>query len=147
METKAPMLNPASAKANVVGRRIYVVGGGSKQTLNQVYDTCHDTLDIKKPMPTEPRFLGPNALSTFISAQIDSRIYVMDYSGAKSGTWGIQPRSDSWVSLTTLPLAPLNGAGWWSHSAGATTGVNAAKRIYVFFERVPLFKFSPLSCF
>ena len=67
--------------------------------------------------------------------------------GEKSGTWVYNPVSDSWVSLTTIPLTPLNGDGWWSHSSGATTGVNAAKRIYVFFVKVPLFNFSPLPCF
>ena len=146
-ETKAPMPNPASARANVVGGRIYVIGGGSNETLNQVYDPATDTWTLKKPMPTEPRFLGPDALSTFVSAQIDGKIYVMSYSGDKSGTWVYNPVSDSWVSLTTLPLTPLNGDGWWSHSAGATTGVNAAKRIYVFFERYPYSKSPPYLAF
>ena len=146
-ETKAPMPNPASARANVANGKIYVIGGGSNETLNQVYDPATDTWTLKKPMSTEPRFLGPDAFSTLVSAQIDSRIYVMSYSGAKSGTWVYNPVSDSWVSLTTLPLTPLHGDGWWSYAAGATTGVNAAKRIYVFFERYPYSTSPPCLAF
>jgi hypothetical protein len=37
------MPNATSAQANVVGGRIYLIGGGSNGTLNQAYDPATDS--------------------------------------------------------------------------------------------------------
>jgi len=125
-----------------------VIGGDSNETLNQVYDPATDTWTTEKPMPVEPQFLGPNALSTLVSAEVDGKIYMMTYyTLMPSGTWVYSPARDSWASLSSSPFTLLSGGSWWSHAAGATTGVNAAKRIYVFFESYPYSSAPPYLAF
>ena len=172
-ETKAPMPNPVSATATVVNGRIYVIGGGgANKTLNQVYDPATNTWTIKTPMP-DGLVLGggPNTMSNFLSANINDKIYVMRYynpyhTSDPSGTWIYNPANDSWASLpandswaspypSPFPILskpypyPFSDpiTGWWSHAAGATTGVNALKRIYVFFDRYPYSPSIPLLAF
>jgi hypothetical protein len=147
-ETKTPMPTPASATANVANGKIYVIGGGSNETLNQVYDPATDTWTTKKGMPAEPKLGGPNAMPKLISAEVDGKMYIMSYyTSLPSGTWVYTPAGDSWISLSSSPFVILEGVGWWSHAAGATTGVNAAKRIYVFFERYPYAASPPYLAF
>jgi N-acetylneuraminic acid mutarotase len=155
-ETKAPMPNLASATAIVVNGRIYVIGGGgANETLNQVYDPATDTWTIKKAMPAESMLGGvPNTMSNLLSAEVDGKIFVMSYYDlVSSGTWIYNPVNDSWVltSSSPFPLLSDSPSSWWSHAAGATTGVNALKRIYVFFEKIdysqsiPILVFNPSS--
>jgi len=136
-ETKEPMPNATSAKANVVGNRIYL-GGGSNGTLNQAYDPETDSWTLKEPMPST---LGshppPNTLSTLVSAVIDDEIYMMSFTIFETKIEIYNPRTDSWRVRTSSPLGLLEEGSWWSQAAGATTGVMAAKRIYVFFGRYP----------
>jgi N-acetylneuraminic acid mutarotase len=166
-ENKTSMPNPASATANVANGRIYVIGGGgANETLNQVYDPATDTWIIKTPMPAESMLGGvPNTMSNLLSAEVNGRIYVMRYYDlVSSGTWIYNPANDSWVSLPSLSISTVTGvvwlpsspfsvlgesspSGWWSHAAGATTGVNAAKRIYIFFDRYPYSQSIPLLAF
>jgi len=137
-ETKTSMPTATSAQANVVGGMIYLVGGGSNETLNQAYDPATDSWTMKKPVPSA---LGlhppPNALSTLVSSFVDNKIYAISYSIASSQNWVYNPSTDGWSPVESSPSSFLEGSNWWSQAAGATTGVMAAKRIYVFFARYP----------
>jgi hypothetical protein len=127
----------ASAQANVVGNIIYLLGGGSNETLNQAYDPATDSWTMKNPLPSA---LGlnppPNALSTLVSGSVDNKIYAMSISFS-SQNWVYHPSIDGWSTVESAPLNFLEGSNWWSQAAGATTGAMAAKRIYVFFARYP----------
>jgi hypothetical protein len=84
----------------------------------------------------------PNTLSTLVSAVVDDTIYVMSFSVTLSLNWVTKieiynPRTGSWSIKESSPSAFLEGGNWWSQAAGMTTGVNAAKRIYIFFARYP----------
>jgi hypothetical protein len=137
-ETKTSMPTATSAQANVVGGMIYLVGGGSNETLNQAYDPAIDSWTMKKPVPSA---LGlhppPNALSTLVSSFVDNKIYAISYSLSSSQNWVYNPSTDGWSPVESSPSSFLEGSNWWSQAAGATTGVMAAKRIYVFFGRYP----------
>ena len=137
-ETKTSMPTATSAQANVVGGMIYLVGGGSNETLNQAYDPATDSWTMKKPVPSA---LGlhppPNALSTLVSSFVDNKVYAISYSIASSQNWVYNPSTDGWSPVESSPSSFLEGSNWWSQAAGATTGVMAAKRIYVFFARYP----------
>jgi hypothetical protein len=137
-ETKTSMPTATSAQANVVGGMIYLLGGGSNETLNQAFDPATDSWTMKEPVPSA---LGlhppPNALSTLVSSFVDNKIYAISYSLASSQNWVYNPSTDGWSPVESSPSSFLEGSNWWSQAAGATTGVMAAKRIYVFFARYP----------
>jgi N-acetylneuraminic acid mutarotase len=136
-ETKASMPDAEICQANVVGGKIYLIGGGSDGTLNQVYDPVTDSWTKKASMPESVRFQ--------VSVVVDNKIHVigfyegigLDYVNSK--TFVYDPVTDSWSSGTPIPSDIFHGEGvpwrgnWWSIAAGATTGVMAPKRIYVFF--------------
>ena len=106
-----PTLN---IKANVVDGKIYLIGGGPNGTLNQVYDPANNMWFTKASMPT--------AVSPYASAVVDNKIYVI----TSDLNQIYDAEHDSW-SLGAPPLLSLVLG-----SAGATTGVNAPERIYVF---------------
>ena len=125
-ETKTPMPSSrAHLKANVVGGKIYLIGGVvfdvlSYQSINEVYDPAMDSWIVKVAMPT--------ATVTGVSDVIDDEICVVNSElnqiyNAKTDTW----------RLGTPP--PLGAGSVGYGGAGATVGVNAAKRIYVFGEQ------------
>jgi N-acetylneuraminic acid mutarotase len=123
-ETKASLPNPRyGVKANVVAGKIYLIGGyvGNVSfgytylSRNDVYDPATDSWTTKAAIP--------NAVSSVVSAVIDSKIYVI-----MSGLNQIyDDETDTWSVGTPLPSSSMLYA-----RAGATTGVNASKRIYVF---------------
>lgn len=136
-ETKAPMPIATNAQANVVNSRIYIIGGGSNETLNQAYDPATDSWSLKSFMPIASRFYGPNNLVTLVSASIDNKIYVMSCSGYSSLNWIYNPINDSWSSGASLSPSLLRDGIWWSQAEVATSGIMASKRIYVFFGVTP----------
>jgi N-acetylneuraminic acid mutarotase len=114
-ETKAPIPTPRlNLQANVVNGKIYLIGGNSNGTLNEVYDPASDAWLTKASIPT--------AVSSYASAVVDNKIYVITSNLDQI----YDAENDSW-SLGAPPPLPTVLA-----SAGATTGVNAPERIYVF---------------
>jgi N-acetylneuraminic acid mutarotase len=123
-ETKASLPNPRyGVKANVVEGKIYLIGGDvgnvssgyTYLSRNDVYDPATDSWTTKAEMPT--------AVSSVVSAVVGSKIYVI-----MSGLNQIyDTETDTWSLGTPLPHSSILYA-----RAGATTGVNAPKRIYVF---------------
>ena len=131
-ETRTPMPTPrGNFVAHVVNGKIYLIGGLSWITntqptirsLNGVYDPATDTWSYGKPIPT--------AVSTYASAVVDDKIYVIGGSSSVQGSWAnltqiYDPKTDSWSFGAPPPLS-ANFA-----IAEATTGVWAPKRIYLF---------------
>jgi N-acetylneuraminic acid mutarotase len=128
-ETNASMPTPRfSAATNIVNGKIYVIGGHtmtdlwSNFNLNEVYDPETDSWATKTPAPFN--------VSCPASAVVDNKIYVLGED--PSANWRnviliYDPESDSW---SIGDAAPVSHAA----TAGATTGVNAPKRIYFFDE-------------
>lgn len=120
-------------QANVANGKIYLIGGYvhdnsslgfSPSVLNEVYDTYADSWTTKAPMPT--------AVSLYTSAVVDNKIYIIDGVSQNSGsnlsrcslTQIYDPETDTWHLGAPLPSDADIGV------AGATSGVNAPKRIY-----------------
>jgi len=127
-ENKTAMPTPRSyISANVVNGKIYVIGGfvpdgsgtgsGSRLAINEVYNPETDSWTTKTPMPT--------AGLSYISAVVDNKIYITD-SNMKNQIYDVE--TDTWRLGASPPSDVGHGA------AGATTGVNALKRIYVLTE-------------
>lgn len=114
-ETKASISTPTlNVRANVVDSKIYVIGGNTNQTLNQVYDTATDSWTTKTKIPT--------AVISYASAVVDNKIYI--FTSKLTQIYDVE--NDAW-SLGTPAPSPMVLA-----VAGATTGMFAPKRIYVF---------------
>jgi len=114
-EAKAPMPTPRlNLQANVVNGKIYLIGGNSNGTLNEVYDPANDTWLTKASVPT--------AVSSYASAVVDNKIYVI----TSNLNQIYDAENDSWSLGAPSPLPAVLA------SAGATTGVNAPERVYVF---------------
>jgi N-acetylneuraminic acid mutarotase len=114
-ETKAPMPTPRlNLQGNVVNGKIYLIGGNPNGTLNEVYDPATDSWTTKAPMPT--------GASGYASAVVDNKICVI---GGNSNQI-YDTENDSWNLGAPTPLPAVLA------SAGATTGVFAPERIYVF---------------
>ena len=150
-EIKAPMPNATAARASIVGGKIYLIGGGSNETLNQMYDPETDSWSMKNSMPIEPIFSGANTVSPIgglVSAVVDNKIYVMSISFSRAINFVYDSANDSWssVAMSSSPFNILNGRGgqlWWSQAVAATTGAMASKLIYVFFANYPYAKVLP----
>ena len=141
-ENKTSMPSHRTAfEANVVGGKIYLIGGfvpndsgfgGSRVTLNEVYDPETDSWTIATPMPT--------AALDYASTVVDNKIYFIDGFSKNPPSLLNQiydPETDTWSQGTPSPSSTQNGA------AGATTGVNALKRIYVLGETWNLWEDEP----
>ena len=117
-ESKTPMPTPRSSlQANVVDGKIYLIGGYSNGTLNEVYDPETDTWTTETSMPT--------ASSGYASAVVDNKIFIIDSNRNQI----YDTETDTWSQGASSPSDFLLGG-----AAGATTGVNAPKRIYVLGE-------------
>ncbi|MBN1244811.1 hypothetical protein JXA31_04380 [Candidatus Bathyarchaeota archaeon] len=117
-ETKASMPTARiGLQANVVGDKIYLIGGDPNRTINEVYDPATDTWETKEPMPT--------VASSYASAVFDNEIYVIGGYGSGNLNQIYNPETDKWRLGAPAPLGVTDGA------AGATTGMNAPTRIYV----------------
>ena len=114
-ETEAPMPTPElNLQASAVNDRIYLIGGSPNGTLNQVYDPEKDAWSIAASAPT--------AVSSYASAVFNDKIYLT----TSNLTQIYDTENNSWTLGTPAPLPAILG------SAAATTGVNSAKRIYLF---------------
>jgi N-acetylneuraminic acid mutarotase len=133
-ETKASLPTPRFGMcANVVDGKIYVIGGAQYNVFpgiscsdkNEVYDPEADTWIEKTAIPV--------AVNGAALAVVDGRIFVL---GGEAGPFGsagwndfnqvYDVQNDEWSTATPVPVA------FDAASAGATTGVFAPKRIYVF---------------
>lgn len=129
-ETRKSMpTNRSQLSANVVDGKIYLVGGktgGQYSTvdLNEVYDPQTDSWSTKAPIPY--------SVVQYASAVVEGKIYIMGGQDefAKSVNLDIvqiySPSTDTWSFGTPMPNVV------WQAAAGATTGLWAPKRIYVF---------------
>jgi hypothetical protein len=116
-ENKTPMPTPRiNIQANVVDGKIYLIGGETNGTLNEVYDPETDTWTTETPMPT--------ASYSYASAVVDKKIYIIDSNLNQI----YDTETDTWRQGAPSPSGIVYGA------AGATTGLNAPKLIYVLGE-------------
>jgi len=118
--------------ASVVGSKIYVIGSDS--SVNYVYDPATNMWDTKASMPVTPHLSSGWSCT---SAVVDDKIHVigLDINGAFHEIY--DPETDSWSS------GALEGTAY--ASAGATTGVNAPKRIYLFSAEYANWELNPPS--
>lgn len=114
-ESKSPMPTPRiNARANIVTGKIYVIGGIPNGTVNEVYDPATDTWATKSSAPTP--------VSSYASAVVNNKIYVI----TSNITLIYDVENDRWSYGLPPPSHVILA------SAGATTGIFAPKRIYVF---------------
>ncbi len=133
-ETKAPMPTPrGDLCANVINGKIYLcggyLGGLSYGNITEVYDPATDSWTTKASMPYP--------VVMYASAVVDDKIYVIGGQAVKRGQNGndlvmdldtteiYDPTADAWSFGNPAPTIVLGA------TAGATTGINAPKRIYV----------------
>ena len=117
------------AKTAVVNGKIYLIGGrtsGPYSTVNvtEVYDPANDSWATKASIPY--------SVVSYASVVVDNKIYVI----------GGQAEFDSRMNLDTTQIYETETDAWsfrkpapvivWQATAGATAGVMAPKRIYVF---------------
>ena len=130
-ETKTPMPTARSGiEASEVDGKIYLIGGwiesesssiAERSAQVEIYDPVTDTWGNGSPIPT--------AVGGYASAVLDGKIYVV--SGVAIGstrtnlTQIYDPKTDEWSLGAAIPMS-VSGA-----VAGSTTGLNAAKAIYV----------------
>jgi len=129
-ESKKPMpTNRSQLNANVVDGKIYLIGGrtgGQYSTvdLNEVYEPGTDSWSTKAPIPYP--------VVQYASAVVDGKIFVMGGQGEFADAKNLDlvqiydPSTDTWSFGTPMPNVV------WQAAAGATTGVWAPKRIYLF---------------
>ena len=133
-ETKTSMPTPRQGlEANVVSDKIYLIGGVRhvggflipEFHENEVYSPATDSWITKAPLPT--------AVWGYSSAVVDNKIYLIGGGNKTSdGTFPVtlnqiyNPATNTWNFGQSVPT------GLWHADAGATTGVFAPKRIYVF---------------
>ncbi len=127
-QTKTPMPTARyQIEASVVDGKFYVIGGyESSSSLHasakvEVYDPVTDTWTTGSPMPT--------AVEGYASAVVDGRIYVISGSVGESAMTNLtqiyDPETDEWSFGAPIPMSVTASA------AGATTGTEAPKAIYV----------------
>ena len=130
-ETKNPMPTPRyGLQANEVDGKIYLIGGWiqpESSTISEsskkveIYDPATDTWSNGSQIPI--------AVAGYSSAIVDGKIYVI--SGVASGsvktnlTQVYDPETDKWSSGVPIPMSVSSAA------AGAVTGADVAKAIYV----------------
>jgi len=114
--------------ANVVNNKIYLIGGNWRyngypgygpSSANEVYDPETDTWTTKTGLTQYQR------VSNYASVVVDDKIYIFG-GGWADFTQIYDTENDTWTSGEPVPF------GFTSAAAGATTGLLAPKRIYVF---------------
>ena len=152
--SEAPLPIAGFLQANLVGEKIFFIGGGANgTTLNEVYNTNTDSWSLKTPMPLLP----PN----FVSAVIGNQIYVFGYwedlsNHVKAATLIYDSKNDIWSYGKPIPSRLvddiLNNRGdFWTAGACATTGIMSSIRIYLFFMQytylgpIPILAFNPVT--
>lgn len=127
-QTKAAMPDTDwPLEASVVNGIIYVIDGSGGV---YAYNPANDSWTTMTPAPSVNSF----AVSGFVTTVFDGRIYVfgindLDYVYYPSNnTWNVLNSTQSYNSEGLL------GYGGFEEAGGATTGILAPERIYVFFE-------------
>lgn len=125
-QTKQPM--PTSRydlTANVVNGEIYLISGStnafSLTVENDVYNVANDSWTTKEPIPY--------AVGGYASAVMDGKVFIMggsNWGSAVNFNQIYDPANDNWSMGARLPNPICYAA------AGATIGIFAPKRIYVF---------------
>jgi hypothetical protein len=111
-ETKAPLpRNMTGDTANVVNGKIYVVSG----TETYIYDPAQDSWATA---PSTPAIQG-----SYVSAVIGNKIYFLS---SDRPVVIYEPETDTWRTGAYTPVMEISGP------AGATTGVSARRRAYLF---------------
>lgn len=131
-ESRAPMPVPGRFQmANVVKGKIIVIGAVDN-ILNQEYDPQTDSW--------ENNTANPYQILSCASAVYDDKIYFVGnlYFSPAPSILIYNPSDDSW-SAGSIPPSYL-----FSASAGATTGLNAPRRIY-FFDENSTYAYDPES--
>ena len=105
--------------AAVVDNKIYLVDGGSGKT--EVYDPATDLWTEKASIPSAP-YNDNGWRGTCVV--IDNKIHVIGAFPVSNSHQIYDPLTDGWTAETPLV------SSYWFAMAGATTGVNAPKRIY-----------------
>jgi hypothetical protein len=93
-----------------------------------VYNPAADSWTTKASAPYV------NNIPSFVTAVVDSKIYVIGLSGLNLI---YDPFNDTWNALhSSQPYSDegLMGYGLFTATAGATSGISAQKRIYVFYD-------------
>ncbi len=135
-ENKTPMPMPQIlGKANVIDGKIYVFGRHPNNTINEVYDPISDTWEIKASIPIS--IDGVSAVydnkiyligSYFVGSSSDAKGHIIE-SHSVPVTQVYYPENDSWSSEGAL--GPTFGV---TSYATTTLGINAPKKIYVFYN-------------
>jgi len=130
-ETKTPMPTARSGlQASEVDDKIYLIGGriesesssiSEKSAQVEIYDPVIDTWTFGSPIPT--------AVAGYASAVLDGKIYIISGVAGDSTYTNLtqiyNPKKDEWSFGPHIPMSVTAAA------AGATTGIKAAKAIYV----------------
>jgi N-acetylneuraminic acid mutarotase len=127
-QTKTPMPTARySIEANVVDGKFYLIGGYESSSILhasdkvEVYNPVTDTWTTDSSMPT--------AVEGYASAVVDGKIYVISGSIGESAMTNLtqiyDPETDEWGFGAPIPMSVTAAA------AGATTGTEAPKAIYV----------------
>jgi N-acetylneuraminic acid mutarotase len=132
-ENKTSMPTPRNhLQANLVGGKIYLIGGQTQQPLDdpsaehtsdltEVYDPATDSWTTMAPIP--------NPVYGYASAVMDEQIYIISGWNPNASLSNLvqifNPKTNIWSLGKSIPT-PVRDA-----SAGATSGVAAQKRIYV----------------
>ena len=98
-------------------------GSGDRSAINEVYDPQTDSWTTASPMPRRD-----NGFSTTLSAVFDNKIHIISGYLTESKTllhYIYDPKTDIWSNGASPPSSTTEG------DAGATTGINSVKRIYV----------------
>jgi hypothetical protein len=116
----------------VVNDKIYLIGGfvpssiglpqPERSNLNEMYDPVTDSWTTMAPLPT--------AVAYTISTVVDNKIYVLGNTGNNNEVQIYDPQTNTWRYGPSMPYSVAYGAG------AATTGVFAAKKIYLMGEYV-----------
>jgi N-acetylneuraminic acid mutarotase len=131
-ETKTAMPISITGKANIVNGEIYVISGYNYPSANQlmgineVYNIANNSWTTKKSIPYP--------VSAYASTVCDGKIYIIggqdpalgDKSMNVDFTQIYDPSIDAWSMGASMPTHVLDP------TAGATKGVMAPKRIYLF---------------
>ena len=120
-EQKAPLPNPRKGiTANTLNDKIYIIGGDTK--VMNVYDPSNDSWTTKAPLISAFGFYTQACASIVF----EGKIHAFGAAPLENSHQIYDPETDSWSLGKSL------FSGYFFTVAGATSGINASKRIYVF---------------
>jgi len=137
--TKTPSPTPrTTSTACTINGKIYLIGGFDtfflgnpiRSNVNEMYDPVSDSWTTMAPLPT--------AVAYCISAVVNNKIYVFGNTGGGNNETQIyDPQTNTWSYGPSMPYHVSYEAG------AATTGVCAAKKIYLIGGNVYSDEFDP----